>query len=51
MKSKNMLYEAKEFKNLREIIQNSVEKYQYNNAFIIKNKQGSKEKYTEQYRL
>lgn len=47
MKSKNMLYEAKEFKNLREIIQNSVEKYQYNNAFIIKNKQGSKEKYTE----
>lgn len=47
MKSKNMLYEAKEFKNLREIIKNSVEKYQYNNAFIIKNKQGSKEKYTE----
>ena len=47
MKSKNMLYEAKEFKNLKEVIQNSVEKYQYNNAFIIKNKQGSKEKYTE----
>lgn len=47
MKSKNMLYEAKEFKNLREIIQNSIEKYSNNNAFIIKNKQGAKEKYIE----
>ena len=46
MKSKNMLYEAKEFKNLREIIQNSIEKYSDNNAFIIKNKQGSSKKYT-----
>ncbi len=46
MKSKNMLYEAKEFKNIREIIQNAIEKYPYNNAFIIKNKAGAKEKYT-----
>lgn len=46
MKAKNKLYEAKGFKNLREIIQNSIEKYSDNNAFIIKNKQGSNKKYT-----
>ena len=46
MKSKNMLYIAKEFSNLREVIQNSIEKYPDNNAFIIKNKQGSNQKYT-----
>ena len=46
MKSKNMLYEAKEFKNLREIIQNSIKEHPENNAFIIKNKEDSKEKYT-----
>ena len=46
MKSKNMLYEAQEFKNLREIIQNSIEKHSDNNAFIIKNKEVSNQKYT-----
>lgn len=46
MKSKNMLYEAKEFKNIREVIQNAIKKYSCNNAFIIKNKEGSNQKYT-----
>lgn len=46
MKSKNMLYEAKEFNNLREVIQNAVNKYPNNNAFIIKNKEGKQTTYT-----
>lgn len=47
MKSKNMLYPAKEFYNIREIIKDAVKKYSSNTAFIIKNKAGSNEKYTK----
>jgi len=46
MKSKNMIYEAKEFDNLREVLQNSVKEYPNNNAFIIKNKIGKETTYT-----
>ncbi len=45
MKSKNALYEAKEFKNLKEIMQDAIRKYSSHTAFIIKNKE-KKEKYT-----
>ena len=45
MKSKNMLYEAKEFNNLREILQNSAKEYPNNFAFIIKNKEGKETTY------
>ena len=44
-KSKNDLYEAKEFNNIREIIKNAIEKYPDNNAFIIKKKDGKEVKY------
>lgn len=47
MKSKNELYQATEFYNIREVIKNAVKNYTYNNAFIIKNKEGAKEKYTD----
>ena len=46
MKSKNMLYKATEFKNLKELFKDAIEKYSNNNAFIIKNKAGTNEKYT-----
>lgn len=46
MKSKNELYQAVEFNDIREVIRNAVKKYSSNNAFIIKNKEGAKEKYT-----
>lgn len=46
MKSKNELYKAKEFYNIREIFKNTVKEYPSNNAFIIKNKENSKQKYT-----
>lgn len=46
MNSKNKIYDVKEFKNIREIINNSIEKYPENKAFIIKNKDKNKEKYT-----
>lgn len=46
MNSKNKIYDVKEFKNIREIINNSIEKYSKNKAFIIKNKNNNKEKYT-----
>ena len=46
MKPKNMLYKATEFKNLREVIQNTIKNYPNNNAFIIKNKPGTNQKYT-----
>ncbi len=46
MKSKNTLYEAKEFKNLKELMKDAIEKYASHKAFIIKNKEKSKEKYT-----
>ena len=32
-----VLYKTKEFSNIREVIENAVEKYPNNNAFIIKN--------------
>ena len=46
MNSKNKIYDVKEFKNIREIMNNSIEKYPENKAFIIKNKDKNKEKYT-----
>lgn len=46
MKSKNMLYPATEFKNLREVMKDAIEKYSDNKAFIIKNKPGTNQKYT-----
>ena len=45
MNSKNKIYDVKEFKNIREIINNSIKKYPENKAFIIKNKDNNKEKY------
>ena len=45
MKTFNKIYEAKIFKNIREVIDNSVELYAENNAFIIKEKQGKDVKY------
>ena len=47
MKSKNMLYKATEFKNLKELFKNKIEKYADNNAFIVKNRAGSNQKYTK----
>lgn len=46
MNLKNKIYNVKEFKNIREIINNSIEKYPENRAFIIKNKDKNEEKYT-----
>lgn len=46
MNLKNKIYNVKEFKNIREIMNNSIEKYPENKAFIIKNKDKNKEKYT-----
>ena len=46
MKSKNMLYKATEFKNLKDLFKNAIEKYSDNTAFIIKNRAGSNQKYT-----
>ena len=40
MKTYNKIYDAKTFKNIREILNNSVELYPENNAFIIKEKKG-----------
>ena len=42
---KNKLYNPTEFKNLREVINNSVKLYPDNNAFIIKEKKGSEISY------
>ena len=42
---KNKLYNPVEFKNLREVINNSVKLYPDNNAFIIKEKKGSEISY------
>ncbi|MBR6504537.1 MAG: AMP-binding protein [Clostridia bacterium] len=42
---KNKLYNPVEFKNLREVINNSVKLYENNNAFIIKEKNGSEVSY------
>lgn len=46
MNLKNKIYDVKELKNIREIMNNSIEKYPENKAFIIKNKDKNKEKYT-----
>jgi len=46
MKSKNMLYKATEFKDLKQLFKDKIEKYADNNAFIIKNKEGTNQKYT-----
>ena len=45
MKTYNKLYEMKEFKNIKEIIDNSAKLYSNNNAFIIKEKNGKKVNY------
>lgn len=45
MKTYNKIYEAKQFKNIREIIDNSVRLYPDNTAFIIKQKEGKEIKY------
>ncbi len=45
MKTYNKIYESKQFKNIREIIDNSVDLYPNNTAFIIKQKEGKEVKY------
>lgn len=45
MKTYNKIYEAKQFKNIREIIDNSIDLYPNNTAFIIKQKEGKEIKY------
>ena len=40
MKTFNKIYEAKVFKNIKEIIENSAKLYPDNKAFIIKEKKG-----------
>lgn len=45
MNLENKLYEAKEFKNLREVIKNSAKCFANNNAFIIKHKENKKVTY------
>ena len=40
MKTYNKIYDAKTFKNIREILDNAVELYPENKAFIIKEKKG-----------
>lgn len=47
MKSKNNLYEAQKFENVREIIKNAVDKYPDNNAFIIKEINGKEVNYVD----
>ena len=46
MSLNNKIYEAEEFKDIREILNNSIKKYPENNAFIIKNKDKKEKKYT-----
>lgn len=45
MRTYNKIYESKEFKNVREIIDNSAKLYPNNKAFIIKEKEGKDIKY------
>ena len=45
MKTYNKIYDAKRFKNIREILNNSIELYSDNKAFIIKEKNGKDIKY------
>ena len=45
MKTYNKIYDAKRFKNIREILNNSIELYPDNKAFIIKEKNGKDIKY------
>ncbi len=44
-KAKNMLYEAKEFKNIKEIIYNSAKKYSKKIAFVVKHQENKKVNY------
>ena len=44
-KAKNMLYEAKEFKNIKEIIYNSAKKYSKKIAFVVKHQEKKKVNY------
>ena len=46
MKSKNKLYEATKYENVREVIQDAVNKYKDNKAFILKKKVDDKVEYT-----
>ena len=48
MSLNNKIYEAEEFKDIREILNNSIKKYPENNAFIIKNKDKKEKKYLEE---
>lgn len=45
MKIYNKIYETKSYRNIREIIDYSLELYPNNNAFIIKEKEGKNIKY------
>ena len=45
MKIYNKIYDAKRFKNIREILNNSIELYPDNKAFIIKEKRGKNVEY------
>ncbi len=45
MKIYNKIYECKEFKNVREVIDNSVKLYSDSDAFIVKEKEGKDIKY------
>lgn len=45
MKPSDNLYPGTNFKNLRDLIQNSVKQYANNNAFIVKHKEGKKTQY------
>lgn len=46
LKKQNMIYNATEYSNLREILNNSVKLYPNNNAFIIKNTENNNVTYT-----
>ena len=45
MKTKNIIFEAKEFNNIKEILYNSVDKYSNHIAFIIKHQENKKVTY------
>ena len=47
MKPSKIIYEAEEFKDLKETLSNTVKNYPDNNAFIIKNKKGKEVSYTK----
>lgn len=45
MNKKRVLYEAKEYRDIREMVEDTVKTYPENNAFIIKEKRGEKVEY------